>query len=322
MTLADELAVRIRQSGPLRFDLFMEACLAAYYGRGPEIGPSGDFSTSVRFPAFRQAIARLVRRSGVARVVELGAGTGGLAQDVIAACPDVEYVTVDASPGLRAKQEAVGARAVATTRELAAGQPTLVFGNEVLDALPVRRIVGGSSGLLEIHVDVGPTGRFRDRLLACDDKDVAARLAREGVLPQRGQILDLAMGTEAFVHDAARLADAGFLLFIDYGNVAPSLFAPTRLNGTLTAYRAHGQNFDWYDRVGEQDLTADVDWTAVALAATDAGMQELGMVSQGELLAALGADESDLTNPARLGTAFQAAAFRRRTAVPLPGFPL
>jgi len=334
VTLADELRARIRREGPLRFDRYMEACLAAYYGRGPAIGPDGDFSTSVRFPAFRDAIARLVERSGMPRVVELGAGTGELARDIMGRGLGVEYVTVDASPALRARQEAAGARAVASTREIEPG-PTLVFGNEVLDALHARRIVGAegtrrgrdsqdaSSGpheLLEVHVGVDVAGRFVDRLLPCPDADVAARLREEEVWPARGQIFDLQMGTEAFIAEAARLADPGYLVLIDYGDVARALFAPERLNGTLAAYRAHGKNHDWYDRVGEQDITADVDWTAIALAAERAGMETLGLVTQRRLLAALGVDEDELTNPARLGTAFQAYGARTPGLPSLPGF--
>lgn len=310
--LAEEIRAEIRRDGPMRFDRYMARCLDAYYGSGPRIGPEGDFSTSVRFPAFRDAIARLVEASGMPRVVELGAGTGALANDIISRKNDIEYVTVDASPALRARQQEAGARAVASMDELEPG-PTLVFGNEVLDALPVRRIVGGPAGLLEIHVDLDASGRLRDKLLPCPDRF-------EGVAPARGQICDVAADLPAFVAQAARLADPGFLVFIDYGDPAPTLYASTRLNGTLAAYRAHGQHFDWYDHVGEQDLTADVDWSAVARAATNAEMEELGLIPQSEFLTALGVEDHDLVSPARLGSAFQVAAFRRGVDRSLPGF--
>lgn len=310
--LEDELRARIRRDGPLRFDAFMAACLDGYYGRGPDIGPRGDFSTSVRFPAFREGIARLVAKAGVPRVVELGAGTGELAHDVLRAVPGIEYWTVDASPGLRARQAAAGARAVARAQEIpASGAPTLVFGNEVLDALPVRRIVGGPASALEIFVDLDAQGRFRDRLLPADDAPF---------VPARGQICDVAPGLAPFVRDAARLADPGFLVLIDYGDIAERLYSPQRLNGTLAAYRAHEQHQDWYANLGEQDLTADVDWTAVISSAEGAGMEALGLVSQGAFLRALGVEEMEIVSPARLGSAFQVAAFRRGLPSSLPGF--
>ena len=311
MSLADELRARIRRDGPMRFDAYMAACLTAYYGRGPDIGPGGDFSTSVRFPAFREGIARLVEATGVARVVELGAGTGELARSVLARVPRVEFHTVDASGGLREKQRHAGATPHTTLDELAPGEPTLVFGNEVLDALPVRRIAGGPAGALEVYVDLAADGRFRDRLLPAPDAPF---------VPARGQICDVAPGLEAFVRDAARLADPGFLVLIDYGDVAETLYAPTRLNGTLAAYRAHEQHQDWYANVGEQDLTADVDWSAVSRAATAAGLEELGLVTQGRFLRALGVDDAEVVSPARLGSAFQVYAARRGTTRGLPGF--
>lgn len=322
--LEDELRARIRREGPLRFDRYMAACLDAYYGRGPDIGARGDFSTNVKFAEFREAVAHLVVAAGARRVVELGAGTGELARDILSRQLGVEYVTVDASAGLREKQHAAGARAVTSMREVPpmAEGTTLVFGNEVLDALPVRRIVGGARDdqLLEIHVGLDARGTFRDRLLPCEDKEVAQRLREEEVSLARGQIADLQMGLAEFVAEAARLCKPGYLVLIDYGDAAPALFAPQRINGTLAAYRHHQKNADWYANVGAQDLTADVDWTAVGLAAERAGLETLGLVTQRAFLRALGVEDDELVNPARLGTAFQVYAARTPGMPDLPGF--
>lgn len=338
-SLEDELRARIRAHGPLRFDRFMEAALydpaRGFYAKGPLIGPGGAFSTSVRFPAFRAAMLRLVETAHDAlgqppgfRVVELGAGTGQLARAILEGWTrgELDYRTVDASPALRERQREAGARAVASMEEIEPG-PALVFGNEVLDAFPVRRIVGGPAGLLEVHVDLDRGGRFRDRLLPLDDDAPARRLAALGIAPQRGQICDVAMPLDGFVRDAAALVAEGFLLFIDYGDPAPRLYAPTRINGTLAAYRSGGRHHDPYANVGDQDLTADVDWTTVARAAAAAGMEELGIVTQQELLEALGVRDLGLPDEVRqvagaasLGSAFQAVCFRRATSATLPAF--
>lgn len=335
--LEERLKDRIRREGPLTFHDFMEAALYdprdGYYARGPAIGPEGDFSTSVSFPAFRAAIARLAAHARAAlgpgmRMVELGAGTGLLARSVREALPDVPYVTVERSPGLRARQEAVpGVRAVASPADLAPG-PSLVFGNEVLDAFPVHRVVGGpGDALLEVVVDVGADGRLRERLAPARDARLAERFRRVGAWPQRGQVCDVAPGLDAFVRDAARLADPGFLVLVDYGDPARDLYAPTRLNGTLAAYKAHGRFHDWYEDVGLRDLTADVDFTAVELAATEAGRECLGLVDQQAFLEALGIHDLGLPDEARmvagaagLGTAFKVIAFRRGVQAGLPGF--
>src|SRR5581483_6386121 len=337
MTLEERLRAQIAKEGPISFHDFMEAALydphEGYYARGPAIGPQGDFSTSVRFPAFRRAMARLVAAArdalpGPFRVVELGAGTGELARAILAEHPGLDYATVDASPGLRAKQAAAGARPVASA-EMLSPAPGLVFGNEVLDALPVRRGAGApDGGLLEVAVDVDArTGRFRERLVPLRDAEVEARLAREGVWPQRGQILDVAPGLEAFVRAAARLPDPGFLVFIDYGDPAPALYSPQRLNGTLAAYKAQGRFQEPLEEPGQRDLTADVDFTAVEHAAREAGMEPLGLATQQEFLDALGIADLGLPDEVRavagaagLGSAFHVAAFRRGTRVLLPGF--
>jgi SAM-dependent MidA family methyltransferase len=172
-----------------------------------------------------------------------------------------------------------------------------------------------------VHVDVRE-GRFRERLLPLRDADVRARLAREGRarLP-RGQIVDVAPALEAFVRDAARLADPGFLVLVDYGDVAERLFDPSRLNGTLAVYRSHGRHHDPYEELGRRDLTADVDFTAVELAALEAGMEPLGLATQGAFLEALGVDEREfVAKPTSLGTAFLVFAARRGTRATLPGF--
>lgn len=346
--LARILRERIQASGPIPFHDFMEAALYdpehGYYSRGPRIGGEGaDFSTSVSFPSFRAAIGRLVRRAHAAlgapdafRVVELGAGTGALARAVTedwrAHHPGtpLDYVTVERSPVLRARQAAVpGVRGVARAADLEPA-PCLVFGNEVLDALPVRRVMGGPEGaLLEIFVDWDArTGRFRERLLPpADEAGLRAGLARVGVAPQRGQIVEVAPALDAFVREAARLPDPGFLVFVDYGDPAPALYAPSRINGTLAVYKAGGRFHEWGEGVGERDLTADVDFTTVALAARDAGMEEVAFTSQEEFLHALGIDELGLPDEVRmvagaagLGSAFHVAVFGRGAPAPLEGF--
>lgn len=346
--LATQIAERIRKEGPISFHDFMASALYdpvhGYYAKGPRIGPEGDFSTSVRFPAFRDAIVRLVEHAWDAlgkpadfRVVELGAGTGQLARHVTSAWrarhagASLAYHTVDASPGLRARQSEIEGVTAHAAMDALDAAPGIVIGNEVLDALPVRRVVGSGderAPLLEIHVDLdAATGRFRDRLRPLSDASIAARLASLGVAPARGQIMDVAPALDAFVGDAARLVTRGFLVLIDYGDVAPRLYAPTNPNGTLAAYRDQGRHHDPYARVGAQDLTADVDFTTVANAAEEAGLETLGLITQQAFLESLGIDELGLPDEvhmvagaAGLGTAFQVVAFRRATVASLPGF--
>ncbi len=343
--LARILKSRIRANGPMSFHDFMAAALyepgLGYYARGPDIGPTGDFSTSVKFEAFRlavhryaEAVWRALDEPNTFRIVELGGGTGQLAETVTsawrAAHPDValDYVTVDASASLRERQAAhPGVRAVARTDELEPA-PGLVFGNEVLDALPVERVMGGREGLMRIVIDVHPESqRFRERLLPYHDEAMARRFERIGIRPVTGQICEFAPGLDAFVQDAARLVSRGVLTFVDYGDPARVLYAPTRLNGTLAAYRGHGKFYDPYERVGEQDLTTDVDFSTVTFAAEDAGLKALGLITQQEWLESLGIHDLGLPDDVRtvagaasLGTTFHVLAFRRGITATPPGF--
>lgn len=320
--LAFELKARIRRLGPMTFHDFMRDALIEYYGRGPNIGgPKSEFSTSVSHPEFRKAIARLVRElpSGW-RVVELGAGTGELAGYVTKEVPGVEYVTVDMSPGLRAKQSKhPGVRAVARCEDLEPA-PSLVFGNEILDALPVSRVTSGPNGeLYELLVALDDAGNFLTGFGKAVDPRLEARLKHIGMWPARGQVLDVAPALEDFVRSAARLADPGILIFIDYGELAETLYEPARLKGSLMTYAPNGKPFDPLDDVGACDITADVDFTAVHLAAEDAGMESLGIVRQEDFLEALGVADLDAPEQHDL-YGFEVFAARRGTKHPIPGF--
>lgn len=344
--LARRLKARIRKDGPLPFHDFMEAALydpeLGFYSRGPSIGTSdAAFSTSAKFPAFAFALARAIgeaeRRAGEPlRVVELGGGTGELASRILGFLDAPrEYVVVDASAGLRAEQSRRGVRAVASPREIEPAA-SFLFGNEVLDALPVHRVVGdGEGGVLEVFVDLNARGHFVERVRPATTPALAARLAAEGVTLARGQAAEVNLGLDAFVANAARVVSRGYAVFIDYGDDAHDLYAPTRLNGTLKAYREQAPSYDAFDRVGEQDLTADVDFTAVATAAAAAGLEDAGSAPQGPWLLSVGIREygkvapepetardhvEHLTSPTALGSAFRVACFRTPGLPDAPGF--
>ena len=268
--------------------------------------------------------------------MEFGGGTGELAARLGAFLGGPrEPVVVDASAGLRARQGALGVRAVASARELDPA-PTFAFGNEVLDALPVHRVVGdGAGGVLEVWVDLNRRGELVDRVREASTPALAARLAREGVSLARGQVAEVCLALDAFVADAARLVSKGYLVSVDYGDDAKALYADTRLNGTLACYRGQRPAYDVFDHVGEQDVTAHVDFTAVDAAARAAGLEDAGRARQGPWLASLGlaryveeaedpraaaAEVARLTDAAALGSAFDVLAFKTRGLPDAPGF--
>lgn len=317
--LANRLAARILEDGPLSFAAFMEACLydpqGGYYLRaGDKIGRSGDFYTApAAHPVFGKALASALHAMrdalGGAPLVEIGAGTGALARAVLDALqaehpdvyPDVLYGIVERSPTLRRAQAetlAVHRRQVRWGDTVAdvvggAGQAVLVA-NEVLDALPVRvlRRVGGT--VEELHVG-WDGGRFVEVWRPCTDAEMLAHWERlRARLRATGG--DVAEGQRVEVHASARAAlrawgegiARGFLLLIDYGGTTAERITPERVRGTLRAFWHHAVTEAVLARPGEQDLTADVDFSDIMEWGAEAGWRTVWYGTQGAFLIACG----------------------------------
>ena len=265
------LRERIAAEGPISVETFMEACNAYYYATRDPLGARGDFTTA---PEVSQMFGELVgaclsdcwTRAGSpadAIYAELGPGRGTLATDALRVLRSAGFSSeahlVETSPVLRAAQEQTvpGAHWHESIDDLPA-KPLLLIANEFLDALPVRQHVAG----MERKVFIAAGGLAFDR----DGEIVETSPARD----------------EAVAAIAARVAaNGGVAVFIDYGHDRSAS------GDTLQAVRGHA-----YAPVlaspGEQDLTAHVDFAAVANAARSAGAQVTGVVTQGEWLNRLG----------------------------------
>ena len=264
------LRERIRSEGPITVEAYMDACNSYYYATRDPLGASGDFTTA---PEISQMFGELVgacladcwARVGKPDVayVELGPGRGTLAADALrvmrSAGLDPAVHFVETSPVLRAAQSAAVPGAIwhDDLSDLP-DCPLLVVANEFLDALPVRQHVDG----IERRVTIAAGG------LAFD---------RDGGIVETSPARDEAVKAIA----TCLAAKGGVALFIDYGH------AKSARGDTLQAVRGHG-----YAPVlanpGEQDLTAHVDFEAVAMAARDAGSLVSPLVTQGEWLLRLG----------------------------------
>jgi SAM-dependent MidA family methyltransferase len=311
--LLDRIRDEIRTQGPLTFDGFM--ALALYepglgYYRRPEVRPgrSGDFLTAPEtHPVFGRAIARQLedvwQRLGRPQrfvVREHGAGTGTLALHVLDALAAggtglaraVRYQPVEVEEArLRGFRDRLTAAGHGRRLEPATGSVTgLVLGNEVLDALPVHRVVRRGDRVLERFVDNGEIG-----LVEVEGEPsttaLVERLNKEGVRLADGQVAEICLRLEAWVADAAAPLERGALLLIDYGHPARELYGPRRMAGSLRAYTGHRVHDDVLANVGRQDLTAHVDVTEVERAAAAAGLNRLGTTTQSEFLVGLDIEE-------------------------------
>ena len=165
-----------------------------------------------------------------------------------------------------------------------------VLANEVLDALPVHRVVQRGSRLRELLVD-WRDGRFVELEGDPSTPAFAARLAAENIEMREGQRAEICLALDDWIAAAARGLGRGLLLLIDYGHPAADLYGPRRMAGTLRAYVNHRVHDDVFANVGRQDLTAHVDLTAVERAAARAGLNKLGVTTQAEFLVGLGVGE-------------------------------
>ncbi len=309
--IQDEIA----SDGPMTFARFMDLALYepdhGYYAtgsRGP--GRTSDFMTAPEsHPIFGWTVARQLEevwerlgRPTDFTVREHGAGSGALAAGIVdglarSGSPlrtTIRYRiaerAADRERQVRARLAAVGAADVLEPDD---GCPIVgaVIANEVVDALPVHRIVGARDGdVRELFVAVGPDGAFESTEGAPSTPDLAARLTAEGIHLEVGQLAEVCLETDGWVASAAAGVERGLLLLVDYGHPASALYAPDR-GSLLRAYTRHRVHDDPFRNVGRQDLTTHVDLTAVERAAAAAGLDSLGSTSQAEFLTGLGAGD-------------------------------
>jgi SAM-dependent MidA family methyltransferase len=291
----------IRTAGPIPFAVFMEEALygeGGYYRRGDlPIGEAGDFVTGSSFsPLFGRATARLLRRlddrlGRPADFLEAGPGTGAHLANVVATLLDT---------GTEAERHLWGwdrvvrplPAGVSRVEDLAeiedGGIEGMIFSYELFDALPVHRLIGREDGGVgELWVDLDDSGGFTWREGELSDPGLAGLLG--GAALQPGQVADLAPGWAPLYSQLARRLGRGLLVTCDYGYERERLLDPrVRRHGTLAAYTRQRVHRNPFVRVGEQDLTAHVDLTALREAGETAGLTTVTLTRQSFWLAACG----------------------------------
>ena len=310
--IRDEIARR----GPMTFARYMELALYApglgYYMRDADrIGATGDYYTSSHLhPLFGEMIARQLDEmaacvGGAFTVEEQGAGKGALAYDVLSALERVRgapagrlsYVIVERSPAMVARQrrllEPWAASGVVRWADALPAAPIegCILSNELVDAFPVHRVVRRDGRLAEIYVDATADGLV-ETIGPLSTPELEAYLARVGATLIEGQCADLNLAALDWMRGVGRALGRGFALTVDYGYPADELFAPHRRRGTLLAYSRHRTSEAFYDRIGRQDLTAHVDFTALASAGREVGLEVTGWTDQTNFLLGLGAAEA------------------------------
>jgi SAM-dependent MidA family methyltransferase len=292
---ADRLRHRIQKTGPIPFSVFMEEALYGedgYYRRDElPIGEEGDFVTGSSFsPLFGRATARLLRRldgalGRPADFFEAGCGTG------------VHLANVASDGGGRrllgwdriARPLAEGVTRVGDLAEIELGGiEGLIFSYELFDALPVHRLIGRADGAVgELWVEIAADGSFGWHEGEVSDPELVGLLGERTL--ETGQVADLAPGWSPLYGELARRLGSGLLVTCDYGYERDRLLDPrTRRHGTLACYTGQRVHRNPFVQVGDQDLTAHVDFTSLIRAGEAAGLTTVALTRQALWLAACG----------------------------------
>jgi SAM-dependent MidA family methyltransferase len=296
-----------RNAGWLPFDRYMAMALYApglgyYASHGRKFGllpqSGSDFVTAPELsPLFGRALARPIeqalRASATQEIWEFGAGSGALAAqllDALAVGPDAcvkRYTIVDLSGTLRERQRERLAAHGSVVRWVDALPDTLagvIVGNEVLDAMPVQLLHFDGAQWFERGVVAAGLDRGGQRAgYAWSDRPTALRPPFEGPFAA-GSVTEIHPQAEAFIATLAERLSRGAAFFIDYGFPAAEYYHEQRGGGTLMCHRAHRADTDPLADVGAKDITAHVNFSAIALAAQNAGLEVLGYTTQARFL--------------------------------------
>jgi len=313
--IAAEIA---EQGGAIPFSRFMELALYAprlgyYSGGAAKLGQDGDFTTAPEIsPLYGATLARaaaaIMAQSGP-NIIEFGAGTGKLARDVLHALDGMgvaldSYTIIELSGELRARQQEA-LKDHPQVRWLSAFPDAfrgVVLANEVLDAMPVELVVkeGGRWRRQLVTVRDGAFAFVQADPDAALLEQVARQIPGADQL-QDGYLTEIHPVACGFMRSLAAMftGGQGAAILVDYGFPAHEYYFDERSGGTLMCHYRHHAHPDPFYLPGLQDITAHVDFTAMALAAQDAGLDVLGYMSQAGFLLAAGIGDLLLrTDPA------------------------
>ncbi len=341
MLLRDHIAGEISaQGGWISFARYMDLALHApglgYYSRDARmIGAAGDFITAPELGSlFGRTLARQLKELD-GPILELGAGSGSLAEALLAEL-EREYFILETSAALRSLQQRKLGNRVKHLDRLPERWRGIVLANEVADAMPVHAVAWRDQGIMERGVAV------HDEKFEWRERPAAATLREEAtsIRVPVPYVSEIGLAARAWMHTLCERLEQGAILVIDYGFPRHEYYHPQRAEGTLMCHHRHTAHADPFLRPGDEDITAHVDFSALAQAARAAGAEVLGFATQAQFLvncgitevlgevnaenalvyAPIAAQAQKLLSPAEMGELFKVLAVGRGVAAPLLGF--
>lgn len=331
----------IRAHGPLSFARYMELALYApglgyYTGGAQKFGADGDFMTAPEIsPLFGQCLARQIQSVlstlPTGNILEFGAGSGRLIVDILSALEDTpaHYYILELSPDLKQRQQQWVqakipglAHKVSWLDRLPTQFTGVIIANEVLDAMPVHRFQWHQAALHERSV-TWENGRFQEILTPpCAELTTATESwwTTEPHLDKHwfidGYCSEINLNLPAWLHSVADFLEAGLILLLDYGFPRQEYYHPDRSMGTLQCHYRHHAHSDPFYWPGLQDITAHVDFTAVAQAAEQAGLTLAGYGNLANFLFSCGLLELAANMPADLQAQYQVSQEIKKLVLP------
>jgi len=305
MELAGLIIQRIKEDGPLCFREFMEMCLyhpgTGYYtSEGNPIGGSGDFYTSANLtPAFGAMIGKQMEEMWLKldekafTIVEYGAGTGLLCCDILKYLQHnermydgLQYYIIEKSPAMRAIEHAnVNEKVcwVDSIKDIPAINGC-ILSNELVDNFAVHQVVM-TDELMEIFVD------YHDgftEILQPADESLRNYFAELNIALPDGFRTEVNLQAIDWIQEAATALQRGYIMTIDYGYQSAELYKTCRSQGTLVCYHKHTVSDAIYANLGQQDITAHVNFSALTHWGARYGLTDCGFTDQCHFLLSLG----------------------------------
>ena len=305
MNVAGLIIERIKQNGAISFRDYMDMALyhedfGYFTSSAHTIGKKGDFFTSPYISsAFGAMIGRQIEEfrkqiSGNFTIVEYGAGIGLLCHDILEylksnqqGFKSIRYVIVEKSPVLRKiSQKYLGSQVtwIDDIKKLGTFNGCIIS-NELFDNFPIHRIIQQDHEFMEVFVDYQQG--FKE-ILKPANTDIVKIFDCNHVDFPDGFCMEVCLDAMEWFENISRVLNRGYIVTIDYGYLLEELLQQQRTLGTIRCYYNHQLNFEFYQRPGEQDITADVNFSLLSYWGSKNGFQFTGYISQAQFLRALG----------------------------------
>ena len=313
-----------------------EPGLGYYAGGAQKFGAAGDFVTAPELGGlFGRTLARQIKDLPFSTILEVGAGSGALAETLLSRL-SCEYQILETSPDLRSRQRERLKDKASWLDRLPGRFRGVIIANEVVDAMPAHAVAWTAEGIMERGVAIdGGNLVWRQRQA---QGELLERARSIGAEPHYES--EIGLIGQAWMRRIGECLEEGVALIVDYGFARHEYYHPQRSMGTLMCHHRHGAHGEVFFQPGRQDVTAHVDFTALAGAAREAGLEVLGYATQAQFLvncgitdvlgeanvenalhyAPLASEAQKLLSPAEMGELFKVLAVGRGVKQPLSGF--